>query len=177
MEVSTRARPTAAEFDPYYARYVERVDRDDVLEALSAQRDEIVDFLGGLDPEIGDFRYQPGKWSLKQVICHLLDAERIFAVRALCIARGDRQPLPGFDENAYADLAGANRRTIGGLAREFEFVRNSSITLFESLDDEAWMRTGTANDAVISVRAIVWIIAGHAAHHMAVLRDRYLEAS
>ncbi|MGW8283695.1 MAG: DinB family protein, partial [Gemmatimonadota bacterium] len=138
MEVSARARPPAAEFDPYYARYIERVDRDDVLEVLSEQGDEIVDLLSGLDPGIGDFRYQPGKWSLKQVICHLLDTERIFAVRALCIARGDLQPLPGFDENAYADLAGADRRTIGSLAREFEFVRNSSITLFESLDDKAW---------------------------------------
>lgn len=177
MSEFARARPPAAEFDPYYARYIERVDHDDVLEALSKQRDEIVDFLGGLDPEIGEFRYQPGKWSLKQVVCHLLDTERIFVVRALCVARGEVQPLPGFDENAYAEQAGAARRTIDELTREFELVRNSSITLFESLDDEAWMRTGTANDAAISVRAIAWIVAGHAAHHLNVLRDRYVEAS
>jgi hypothetical protein len=176
MEESARVRPDPAEFDPYYGRYIERVEHANVLEALEEQLDEMLRLLGGLDPEIGEYRYAPGKWTLKQVVCHVLDSERIFGVRALCIARGDSQPLPGFDENAYAEEAGAERRSIRDLAKEFELVRQSTIALYRSLDDQAWQRTGNANGAAVSVRAIAWIVAGHAAHHMRVLRERYLEA-
>lgn len=176
MEESARIRPDPAEFDPYYGRYIERVEHEDVLEALEEQLDEMLLLLGSLDPAIGEYRYAPGKWTVKQVVCHVLDSERIFGVRALCIARGDSQPLPGFDENAYAEEAGAERRSIGDLATEFELVRKSHIALYRSLDDQAWRRTGNANGAAVSVRAIAWIVAGHAAHHMRVLRERYLEA-
>ncbi len=176
MENSASARPPAAEFDPYYGRYIERVEQEDVLEALSAQLDEMLGFLGSLDPGIGEFRYGPDKWTLKQVVGHVVDSERIFGARALCIARGEAQPLPGFDENAYAEQGGTARRSISGLAREFEHVRRSNISLFETLDDGAWQRIGTANGAAISVRAVAWILAGHAAHHVQVLRERYLAA-
>ena len=176
MDDSARGRPQAAEYDPYYGRYIELVEHEDVVEALGEQLDEILGLLGSLDPGIGEFRYAPDKWTLKQVVCHVLDSERIFGVRALCIARGDTQPLPGFDENAYAEQARAERRSISGLAREFELVRRSNIALFKCLDTEVWQRTGTANGATISVRAIPWIVAGHAAHHVRVLRERYLEA-
>lgn len=175
MDESGRVRPDPAEYDPYYARYIERVEQEDVLEALEEQLHEMLGLLGSLDPAIGEYRYAPGKWTLKQVLCHVLDSERIFGVRALCIARGDTQPLPGFDENAYAEEAGAERRSISGLAREFDQVRRSNITLFRTLDAQAWQRTGDANGAAVSVRAIAWILAGHAAHHVRVLRELYLE--
>lgn len=176
MDESARVRPDPAEYDPYYGRYIERVEHEHVLVALEDQLDEMLGLLGSLDPAIGEYQYAPGKWTLKQVVAHVLDSERIFGVRALCIARGDTQPLPGFDENAYAEAAGAERRSISGLAREFEQVRRSNVTLYRTLDEQAWQRTGNANGAAISVRAIAWILAGHAAHHVRVLRERYLEA-
>jgi uncharacterized damage-inducible protein DinB len=176
MDESARVRPEPAEYDPYYGRYIERVEQSDVLQALSEQLEATLELLRGLDPARGEYRYAPGKWSVKQVLCHVLDSERIFAARALCIARGDTQPLPGFDENAYAEQAGADQRSIGDLAEEFDLVRNSTIALYRSLDAQAWQRIGNANGAAVSVRAIAWIVAGHAAHHERVLRERYLEA-
>jgi hypothetical protein len=154
MDESARVRPDPAEYDPYYGRYIERVEQEDVLEALEEQLDE-TRLLGGLDSAIGEYRYAPGKWTVKQVVCHMLDTERIFGVRALCVARGDTQPLPGFDENAYAEESGADRRSINDLAKEFELVRRSNIALYRSLDEHAWQRI---------------------AHHVRVLRERYLEA-
>jgi hypothetical protein len=176
MDESARVRPDPAEYDPYYGRYIERVEQEDVLEALEEQLDETLRLLGGLDSAIGEYRYAPGKWTVKQVVCHMLDTERIFGVRALCVARGDTQPLPGFDENAYAEESGADRRSINDLAKEFELVRRSNIALYRSLDGHAWQRIGNANGAAVSVRATAWIVAGHAAHHVRVLRERYLEA-
>jgi hypothetical protein len=176
MYESARVRPDPAEYDPYYGRYVERVEQEDVLDALEEQLDETLRLLGGLEPAIGEYRYAPGKWTVKQVVCHMLDTERIFGVRALCVARGDTQPLPGFDENAYAEESGADRRSINDLAKEFELVRRSNIALYRSLDGHAWQRIGNANGSAVSVRATAWIVAGHAAHHVRVLRERYLEA-
>ena len=174
MAAPARIRPTADEYDPYYGTYIDAVEQEDVLEALVRQRDDMLGLLQGLDPETGEVRYAPGKWTLKQVIQHVLDSERIFAVRALCIARGESQELPGFDENEYAALATAGQRSLADLAEEIELVRGATLALFASLPVEAWMRTGTANGATISVRAIPWILAGHAAHHTGVIRERYL---
>ncbi len=174
MELPARVRPSAGEYDPYYAAYIDAVDSDDVLAALAEQRDDVLELLRTLDPAVGDHRYAPGKWTLKQVLQHVLDSERIFSVRALCIARGETQSLPGFDENAYADHATAGHRTIGDIAAELEQVRAATLGLFASLPAAAWTRTGTANGATISVRAIPWILAGHATHHVGVIRDRYL---
>ena len=174
MSVFARGRPDASEFDPYYGRYIARIESDDIREVLARQLPEMQRALGDLGPEVAAHRYAPDKWTVKQVLGHVLDSERIFATRALCIARGETRPLPGFDENAYAAASAVDVRPLGEVLREFELLRRSNLSLFDGLDDDAWRRVGHANDAPISVRAIAWILAGHADHHMNVLRERYL---
>lgn len=174
MNRPARGRPGASEFDPYYGRYVARIESDDVLDVLARQLPQMHQLLGDLDPESARYRYAPEKWTVKQVLGHVLDSERIFATRALCVARGESQALPGFDENAYAAASASDARSLGGLLGEFDHLRRSNLSLFEGLDDEAWQRVGHANGSPISVRAIAWIMAGHADHHVSVLRERYL---
>jgi uncharacterized damage-inducible protein DinB len=116
--------------------------------------------------------HPPYTWTLKQVVNHISDGERVFAYRALCIARGDTTPLPGFDENEYAKTSEVERLTLADLADEFETVRAATVSLLQSLPDEAWSRTGTANKNPISVRALAWIMVGHARHHLAIMKRR-----
>ncbi|MCL7963714.1 MAG: DinB family protein [marine benthic group bacterium] len=175
MDGGVRGRPAAAEFDPYYGRYIDRVVAPDILAALRNQRAEIASFISELDPTIADHRYAPGKWTIRQVLNHVCDTERIFGARALSVARGERQPLPGFDENAYADMSAADRRALAALGRELDQLRGATIEMFEAFEEDAWGRIGNANGSPVSVRAIAWILAGHADHHLNVLRDRYLE--
>lgn len=167
-------RPDASEHLPYYAKYVDRVPDGDLLQTLRGQLAETLALVRGLDEAQGGHRYAPGKWSIRDVLNHLIDAERIFAYRALRIARGDQTPLESFDENAYADEAGADARTLADLAEEMEHVRRASLSLFASLGDEGLARLGTASGGPVSVRALAWIIAGHERHHLALLRERYL---
>jgi uncharacterized damage-inducible protein DinB len=145
-----------------------------ILAALEEQRHEILGLLGSLDAEAADFRYAPGKWSVKEVVGHLLDSERIFATRALCLARGEAQALPGFEQDDYVRRGDFDHRSLLSLVREFEAVRLATEALFENLSEEQWTRSGVANAARISVRAIAYIVVGHAAHHTAVIRERYL---
>ncbi len=166
--------PAADEYAPFYAGYIARVPGDDALAPLAAQESETAELLAGLSEEQAAFRYAPGKWSVKQVAAHLSDAERVFAYRALRIARGDRTPLPGFDENAYAAEAGADARPLADLAAELRAVRAATLALFRGLDPAALLRRGTANGVPVTVRAAAWIIAGHERHHLGILRDRYL---
>lgn len=175
MDEGVRGRPAAVEFDPYYGRYIERVPPGDILAALGNQRAEIASFISDLDPSVADHRYAPGKWTVRQVLNHVCDTERIFATRALCVARGERQPLPGFDENEYADLSATDRRALIALGRELDLLRGATIEMFEAFDDEAWIRMGDANGSPVSVRAIAWILVGHSDHHLNVIRERYLE--
>jgi len=174
MSFSARGRPGDSEFDPYYGRYIARIESDDILEVLALQLPEVRHTLGGLGPEVAGHRYEPDKWTVKQVLGHVLDSERILATRALCIARGETQPLPGFDENAYAAASAVDVRPLGDVLGEFEHLRRANLALFEGLDDAAWQRIGHANGSPISVRAIAWILAGHLDHHLNVLRERYL---
>jgi uncharacterized damage-inducible protein DinB len=169
-------RPAADEFLPYYGKYIDAVPDGDLLQMLQTQLDETLTLVRGLPEEQGGHRYAPGKWSIRQVLSHVIDAERIFAYRALRIARGDRTPLASFDENAYADASGADARTLADLADELEHVRLATIALLRGLYDEALARRGTASDAEVSVRALAWIIAGHELHHRKLLRERYLDA-
>ena len=154
MDIPARSRPGVTEFDPFYGRYIARIESDDVLDVLTRQLPEMQRTLGGLGPEMEGHRYAPDKWTVKQVLGHVLDSERIFATRALCVARGETQPLPGFDENAYAAASAMDTRPLGEVLREFEHLRRSNLALFEGLDDEAWQRVGHANGSSISVRAI-----------------------
>jgi hypothetical protein len=166
-------RPEAGEYLPYYGTYIARVPAGDVAEILDAQQASTQRLLAPLGEARARHRYAPDKWSVKEVIGHLADAERVFAYRALRFARADESPLTGFDEKAYVPVADFDRRTLTSLLAEFAAVRAATLVLLTSLDEAAWLRRGTANGAGVSVRALACIIAGHELHHVAILRERY----
>lgn len=166
--------PTDDEYAPYYARYVKRVPEGDVVATIRGQLGETMKLLRAVDPARTTTGYAPGKWSIRDIVLHMADTERVMSYRALRIARGDTTPLPGFDENTFAPNAGANARTMDSLLDELGAARASTIALLDGLPAEAWSRRGTASDAPITVRGLAWIIAGHERHHVAVIRERYL---
>lgn len=174
MSAHRRIRPGADEFAPFYAGYVAQVPDGDVVEALIGGTEIAAALLGDLPDSVAARAYAPGKWTLKEVVLHCADAERIFAYRALRIGRGDATPLPGWDENAYAPMSGAAVRSLDSVLDELESVRDSTVTLLSGLPADAWTRRGTANGLAISVRALAWIAAGHLLHHLGVIQDRYL---
>jgi hypothetical protein len=167
------ARPAASEYAPYYEKYVSMIEGD-VLETLERQGAETASLLGGLSEDAGRSRYEPGKWSVKELVGHVIDTERVFAYRALRFARGDRTPLEGFDQDPYVAAGNFDARTLRSLADEFHHVRASTLALLRSLDDAAWARGGPANGHEVTVRALAYILAGHEAHHVRILRERYL---
>ena len=169
----TGGRPGSGEYGASYAGYVSRIGDVDIVSTLADQAEEVGDLLDRLHPGGAAYRYAPGKWSVAEVIGHLADAERIFGVRATCIARGETTPLPGFDENDYVAEGRFDLRTIDSLRKEFELLRGANLTMFEALTDDRWRRAGTTSGASITVRALAWIIAGHVDHHLGVLRERY----
>lgn len=173
MSTLTRGRPDDTEYAPFYAPYVAGVPEADVVATLRDSGREIVAELSAIPESRGGFRYAPGKWTIREVVGHLIDAERIFGYRALRLARGDATPLPGFEENDYARTAGSDARTMADLVDELRIVREGTARLFASFPDEAWTRRGIVNHREVSVRALAYITAGHARHHMAVLRERY----
>lgn len=174
MTAHRRARPGASEYAPFYANYIAQVPDGDVVEALIGGVEIAAALLHDVPDERAMRAYAPGKWTLKEVVLHCADAERVFAYRALRFARGDSTELPGWDENTYAPMSGANARSLESLLDELESVRESTVTLFEGLPADAWTRTGKANGKEISVRAIAWISAGHLLHHLEIIQDRYL---
>jgi hypothetical protein len=169
-------RPQPGEYAEAYGTYIAAAPEDDVLGFLQTQMGEVSALFAGLSEAQGAFRYAPGKWSLKDLVQHLSDAERIFAYRCLRIGRGDATPLPGFDEETYAVAAKADLHPMADLLADWRASRTASLTLFRSLDEAAWERQGTTNGRAITVRCIPYICAGHAAHHLAVIRERYLPA-
>jgi hypothetical protein len=170
-------RPAEGEYAPYAKADIDFVEGDDAAATLAAQREHVLAFLGNLEESaVSGLTYAPGKWTLKEVIGHLADDERIFAYRALCIARGDTRPLPGFDENEYMAAANFESRTLAEIIGEYRTVRWASLTLFASLSEEAWLRRGVVNGYEASVRGLAFHIAGHELHHLRVLRERYLPA-
>jgi uncharacterized damage-inducible protein DinB len=166
-------RPQPGDYAPYYETYIELVQGDDVLAALENNYITTQQFLKSIPEEKGDYRYASGKWSVKQVIMHMSDTERVFAYRALSIARGDSTPLPGYDENSWAENHASEKRTLTGVVEEFLSLRQSTIPLVKSFDEKMFGRKGTANNNPASVAALVYIIAGHELHHLNVLRERY----
>jgi hypothetical protein len=173
MTTMTRGRPDASEYAPFYHGYISSVPDGDVLALLRSGGRELIEALERIPESRGGHRYAPDKWTIREVIGHLIDAERIFGYRALPFARADQTPVPGFDENEYVKSAGSDARTIADLARELAVVRESSALMFESLPEDAWLRTGIANGNAISVRAIAYVVAGHPRHHLRILRERY----
>lgn len=173
MELETRKRPQSDEYAPYYERYVRLVPDGDILETLALQARTTRALLAGLGPDKAGYRYAPDKWSVRDVLGHVTDAERVFTYRALCFARGGVEQ-PGFEENDYARAAGCERFTLDELLTDFHAVREASLALFRRFDAAAWNRRGVANGQGISVRALAWLVAAHELHHVAVLRERYL---
>jgi hypothetical protein len=169
-------RPLPGEYAEGYATYIAEAGEGDVLALLQGQMGEVAALFAGLSETQGAFRYAPGKWSLKDLLQHLSDAERIFTYRCLRIGRGDTTPMPGFDEDPYAVAAQADARTVADLLTDFRAVRMASLTLFRSLPDGAWGNQGTTANRAITARCIPYIVLGHAAHHLAVIRERYLPA-
>ncbi len=170
-------RPNSTEYAPYYEKYISLVPGENIVTTLTSQIEDTLTLIRGLSESQGDLRYAPGKWSIKEVIGHLIDAERIFNYRALRVARSDRTPLPGFDENNYVENGNFGDRRMAELADEFQTVRKSGVYIFGHLDADAWIRHGVANDSEISVRAIAHIVAGHERHHLGIIRTRYLGIS
>lgn len=169
-------RPAEGEFLPYYGRYIDLVANGDIVDSLQKQLPEMLSLINSIPEESGDKRYAPGKWSIRDVIGHVIDGERIFVYRALRFSRSDLTPVPGFEENDYAANGPYSRVSLADLADEFEHVRRATIHFFANLDDQALSRRGTANGAEISVRALAFVIAGHELHHRGVIRDRYLNS-
>ena len=169
-------KPESTEYAPFYEKYVALVPSADILSLLETQRLQMTQLLTACSERDGNFRYAPDKWSVKEVIGHLSDCERIFTYRALRIARGDATPLPGFEQDDYVRTAGSGRRQLQDLAEEFSLIRNSTIALYRSLDDDAWARRGSANKNEVSVRALAFITAGHELHHRQILEERYFAA-
>ena len=166
-------RPAAGEYATYFERYVARVPEADVLTALEAQSAEWNAALVGVSEERSRDRYAPDKWSIRQVLGHLIDVERVFGYRALAIARGDARPLPGFEENDYAATGGHDTCDLASLRAELSALRASHALFFRHLPPEAIARVGDANGHPTSVRALAVLMVGHPRHHLAVLKERY----
>jgi hypothetical protein len=172
--MSTAARPSPEEHAPYYGRYIALVEGDDPVAALERELDETLALLAGVPADRETFKYGPDKWSVRQVVGHMIDTERVFGYRAMRFARGDATPLPGFAENDFTPASGHHERPLADLAAELADLRRSHVRMFRGLPADAWGRMGVANDQPISVRALAFIMAGHERHHRSILRERYL---
>ena len=167
------ARPEPGEYAPYYDRYISLVQGSDILETLDAQRRQTLLLLCGREDGDGDYRYAPDKWTVKEVLGHVCDTERIFAYRALRIARADRTPVEGFEQDDYVRNGPFARLPLPELIEEYIAVRRATLTLLRNLDEAAWARRGIANKNEVSVRALAYTIAGHELHHRRILEEKY----
>lgn len=167
------SRPLETEYAPYFQNYISQAPEDDILPAMRSQVDALDVLLDRVAPDRETYRYAEGKWSIREIIGHLIDGDRVFGYRLLCIARGEQQNLPGFDQDEYMVSAPFDRIDLEDLLSEFRLVRLSNIAMLRTLDEAAWTRMGTANGNPVSVRALVYVMVGHVRHHMNVLRERY----
>ncbi len=174
MTAPNLVRPDPSEYHAHYHGYVSRVPEGDIVAQLERQLEGHMALLGGLTEQQGEHRYGPGKWSIKEVVGHIADAERIFCYRALRFARGDATPLSPFDENLYVPAMACADRSLADRVEEYRAVRLATLPLVRSLTDATATRVGTASGKSITVRALVYIIAGHDLHHVAILKERYL---
>ena len=166
-------RPEKNEYAEFYAYYVSLVEETNVVSALQNQAGELRNLFTEISAEKENFRYAPSKWSVKELLGHLTDGERVFSYRALRISRGDRTPLAGFEESNYVANSNFGDSSFADLVEEFSLLRAANVFLFKNLTEEAWLRVGTASDAAVSVRALAFIMVGHVCHHMNILRERY----
>jgi hypothetical protein len=166
-------RPAETEYAPFYARYVALVPEADVLAVLERQAEEIGVLAASVPRERESWRYAEGKWSVREVLGHLVDGERVFGYRAFCFSRGETAPLPSFDENRYVAAARSDAIPLRELVEELALVRQSNLVVLRRLEPPEWTRAGTASGHPVSVRALAWVMAGHPRHHVAILRERY----
>ena len=171
------ARPEPGEYAPYYDRYISLIQGNDILATLDNGRRQMMLLLSGRDEADGNFRYAPEKWNAKQVLGHVCDTERIFAYRALRIARGDQTPMEGFEQDDYVRNGPFADRPLSELIDDYIAVRRATLTLLRNLDEAAWSRRGVANKNEVTVRALAYIIAGHELHHRRILEEKYFPLS
>jgi uncharacterized damage-inducible protein DinB len=170
-------RPDLTKVPDFYKRYVQHVQDYDLSDAFKISSTETLELVRSIPEEHGEFRYAEGKWSVKELLCHMIDVERIMAYRALRFARNDKTPLHGFEENDYAPEANAENRTLSSIAEEMARLRSSTVDLFASFKSEMLMRKGLANNVELSVLTLGYIIAGHESHHRKILKERYLSGN
>ncbi len=174
MSTAAIARPEKSEYAESYETYIARVPDGDIVGTLGRQLEETLALIHSIPEARGTYRYAEGKWSIKELIGHVIDGERVFTYRALRFGRGDTTPLSGFEQDDFVRGADFDARTLSDLASEYEHVRRSTISLFASLDESAWNRRGSANNNEVSVRGLAFIVAGHERHHIEILKTRYL---
>lgn len=167
-------KPSIEKIPEFYRPYILEIKEEDVVKALWNQKEETIKLFSGISEEKGLFAYAEGKWSIKEILGHITDAERVFAYRALCFARNETIALPGFDENSYVAAANFNKRTVPSLLSEYMAVRLSSFALFESFSPSDLEKTGTANGKTFAVNTLGYIMLGHEKHHLRILKERYL---
>ena len=167
-------KPDQSDYAPYYDNYIKLVEGEDILKILNDQSKITQDVLNSFSEHKGNYRYADGKWTVKEVVGHLLDTERVFAYRALCIARAEKKSLPGFEQDDYVKEGNFNRRELFELNYEFRLLRESNLLLFRSFTPEMLWKRGFASEASVTVLAILFIIAGHEKHHIKVLREKYM---
>lgn len=161
-------------FNEYFKHYIDLVNSSQPIKALESSGSDFLQLLNNVDDEKGLYQYEDDKWSIKEVVAHVIDAERVFAYRAMSFARNDKNNLAGFDDLLYAAYSGANNRTMASLLDEFRVLRQASVAMFTSFDDDMWARSGTANDIEIDVKSLAYLTAGHCTHHGNILKERYL---
>lgn len=167
-------RPEKTEYAEYYETYISLVEETDVVSAMQNQLDELNELFSQIPETKGLYAYAEGKWTIKELLGHLIDGERVFAYRAFRFSRADKTPLPGFDQNPYIENASYNSIKLADLLAEFTFLRKSNILFFRNLSEEMWNQTGIASDNEITVRAVAYILVGHIRHHLKILKDKYL---
>ena len=172
--MTNAGKPQGGEYNPYYQRYIDLATEDDIVGALDAQARETAALFGGLSDEQASYRYAPDKWSVKQIVGHIIDGERVFAYRVLSIGRGDTAALPGFDQDPWVANGGADDRSMSDLAEELATVRKANVMMMRALSEEAWRRIGTASENPVSPRALAYVMLGHERHHLRIVRERYL---
>jgi uncharacterized damage-inducible protein DinB len=170
-------RPEAKEAAPYYSLYIDRITGDNIVAVLESQLTETSEFLKPISEEQSLYRYAPDKWSMRQLLNHVNDTERVFLFRAFWFARGFPDELPSFDQEVAAAAANADERTWASHSEDFRAVRAAALTFFRDLPDDAWSRSGIASGNRVTVRALAYILAGHVAHHTAVLKEKYLTST
>lgn len=168
-------RPDKKDYAPYYQTYLDKIEGEDIIKILYQQTKELQNVLNSFSESRGNYRYAEGKWTVKEVIGHMMDTERVFAYRALCIARGETKPLPGFEQNDYVNAGKFNHRELFDINYEFRLVREANLLLFKSFDEEMLNKHGTASGYEVTVNALLFMIAGHAQHHLNILRELYIK--